>query len=115
MALETLLTPEYVEKYRDLWPNKTIIDYLRECVARWPDKVAIRDRRSRYTFRQLADMVDRVALGLLESGVCKGDVVSFQLPNWNEFVILHFAATRIGAISNPLIPIYRDREIDYMV
>ena len=45
----------------------------------------------------------------------KGDVISFQLPNWNEFVILHFAVTRIGAISNPLIPIYREREIGFMV
>lgn len=60
-------------------------------------------------------MVDRIALGLLHIGLGKGDVVSFQLPNWNEFIILHYAVTRIGAISNPLIPIYRDREIGYMV
>lgn len=59
--------------------------------------------------------MDRVALGLSELGLGKGDVISFQLPNWNEFVILHYAVTRIGAISNPLIPIYRDREIGYMV
>ena len=44
-----------------------------------------------------------------------GDVVSFQLPNWIEFLVLHFAATRIGAVSNPLIPIYRDREVGFMV
>lgn len=60
-------------------------------------------------------MVDRIALGLLNIGLGKGDVISFQLPNWNEFIILHYAVTRIGAISNPLIPIYRDREIGYMV
>ncbi len=44
-----------------------------------------------------------------------GDVVSFQLPNWIELLVLHFAATRIGAVSNPLIPIYRDREVGFMV
>ncbi|WP_029421169.1 AMP-binding protein [Alicyclobacillus macrosporangiidus] len=115
MRLETMLTPEYVEKYRDVWPNKTILDYLRACVDRVPDKVAIEDRKGRYTFRELAAAVDRVALGLMAHGVGPGDVVSFQLPNWNEFVILHFAVTRLGAISNPLIPIYRDREISYMV
>ena len=42
-------------------------------------------------------------------------MVSFQLPNWIEFLVLHFAATRIGAVSNPLIPIYRDREVGFMV
>ena len=57
----------------------------------------------------------RVALGLLELGVRPGDVVSFQLPNWIEFLVLHYAATRIGAVNNPLIPIYRDREVGFMV
>ena len=57
----------------------------------------------------------RVALGLLELGVRPGDVVSYQLPNWTEFLVLHHAATRIGAVNNPLIPIYRDREVGFMV
>jgi cyclohexanecarboxylate-CoA ligase len=44
-----------------------------------------------------------------------GDVVSIQLPNWIEFLVVHFAVTRIGAVNNPLIPIYRDREVGFMV
>ena len=56
-----------------------------------------------------------MALGLLELGVRPGDVVSYQLPNWVEFLVLHHAATRIGAVNNPLIPIYRDREVGFMV
>ena len=40
------------------------------------------------------------ALGLLELGVRPGDVVSFQLPNWIEWIVVHYAVTRIGAISN---------------
>lgn len=115
MKVETMLRPEYVEKYESIWPNKTILDYLNEAIARFPDKVAIIDKKSRYTYRELGKLVDRVALGLLELGLGKGDVVSFQLPNWNEFIILHYALTRIGAISNPLVPIFRDREIGYMV
>ncbi|MGP3562687.1 AMP-binding protein [Geobacillus sp. BK01] len=115
MSFETLLTKEYVETYRSQWPNKTIIDYLKEWAEKQPDRVAIIDKKSRYTYGEVAKLVDRVALGLLAIGLKKGDVISFQLPNWNEFVILHFAVTRIGAISNPLIPIYRDREIGYMV
>jgi cyclohexanecarboxylate-CoA ligase len=115
LNLETILSPKYVEKYQSVWPNKTILDYLNDAIAKFPDKVAIIDKRSRYTYRELGKMVDRVALGMLELGLGKGDVISIQLPNWNEFIILHYAATRIGAITNPLIPIYRDREIGYMV
>ncbi|MDQ0219441.1 cyclohexanecarboxylate-CoA ligase [Peribacillus cavernae] len=115
MNFETILNEDYRKEYEKEWPNKTILDYLRESIEKGPNKLAIIDNKSRYTYRELGKLVDRVALGLLELGLKKGDVISFQLPNWNEFVILHFAVTRIGAISNPLIPIYRDREIGFMV
>ncbi|RLL46886.1 cyclohexanecarboxylate-CoA ligase [Oceanobacillus piezotolerans] len=112
---ETLLTDTYIEKYQSLWPNKTILDYLNEAIEKYPDNTAIVDVKSRYTYRELGKIVDRVAIGLKEFGLEKEDVISLQLPNWNEFIILHLAATRIGAITNPLVPIFRDREINYML
>lgn len=115
MKLETILSPDYIKNYQSDWPNKTILDYLAEAIEKSPDKTVIIDKKSRYTFKELGETVDRVALRLLETGLTKGDVISFQLPNWNEFIILNLAATRIGAISNPLIPIYREREISFMV
>nr|WP_207198894.1 AMP-binding protein [Peribacillus sp. TH14] len=113
--MDTILSQEYVEKYQCIWPNRTILDYLNDAIENDPDKIAIIDIKSRFTYKELGKLVDRIALGLLNIGLGKGDVISFQLPNWNEFIILHYAVTRIGAISNPLIPIYRDREIGYMV
>lgn len=101
--------------YSSQWLNKTMIDYLDEAITRTPNKTAIIDSKSRYTYKMLGSMVDRVALGLLDLGIKKGDVISIQLPNWNEFVILHYAASKIGAITNPLVPIYRERELTYMV
>ncbi|MFE4706506.1 AMP-binding protein [Peribacillus simplex] len=115
MKLETILTQEYVGEFQEVWPNRTILDYLNDAIVKHPDKMAIIDKKSSFTYKQLGKLVDRIALGLLHIGLGKGDVISFQLPNWNEFIILHYAVTRIGAISNPLIPIYRDREIGYMV
>ncbi|MFE5428800.1 AMP-binding protein [Peribacillus simplex] len=115
MKLETILTQEYVGEFQGVWPNRTILDYLNDAIVKHPEKMAIIDKKSSFTYKQLGKLVDRIALGLLHIGLGKGDVVSFQLPNWNEFIILHYAVTRIGAISNPLIPIYRDREIGYMV
>lgn len=100
MGFDTLLTGEIIANYQSSWPNKTIVDYLHDAISNNPDKMAIIDRTSRYTYRELGKLVDRVALGLLRIGLKKGDVISIQLPNWNEFVILHYAATRIGAITN---------------
>lgn len=117
MSLETILTDEIIDEYTKAgyWPNKVITDFLDEVVARTPDKVVAVDPHRQVTYAELAAEVDRAALGFLELGVEPGDVISFQLPNWIEFLVVHFAATRIGAVSNPLIPIYRDREVGFMV
>ena len=41
--------------------------------------------------------------------------MAFQLPNWWEFAAIHLACVRIGAISNPLMPIFRARELEFML
>jgi len=117
VAVESRLNRSMIEQYTNAgyWPNLTICDYLDAAVARYPDKDAIVDRFGRVTYRQLGDLVDRVALGLLEMGVKKNEFVSFQLPNWRQFVIIHFALSRIGALSNPIVPIYRHSEIRFML
>ena len=117
MTFETRLNDELIAKYTDggFWVNRVITDYLDEWTERTPDKVAFIDSRRQITYAELRAEVDRCALGLLELGIEPGDVVSFQLPNWIEWVVLHYACTRIGAISNPLIPIYREREVAFMV
>lgn len=117
MSFETILTPDLVREYtsQGLWTDRTITDFLDDAAAATPDKVAFRDSRRQITYAELRREVDHCALGLLELGVGSGDVVSFQLPNWIEWIVVHYAASRIGAISNPLIPIYRQREVGFMV
>jgi cyclohexanecarboxylate-CoA ligase len=117
MSFETILTSEKVEEYTTAgyWVDRTITDYLDEWADRTPDKVAFVDAHRQITYAALRSEVDRCALGLLELGIEPDDVVSFQLPNWIEWVVLHYACTRIGAVSNPLIPIYREREVGFMV
>ena len=114
---ETTLTAERIALHTGAgqWGDRIITDFLDDVVAADPDKVAAIDARGQVTYAELRRLSDRAALGLLELGVRPGDVVSFQLPNWIEFLVLHFAVTRIGAINNPLIPIYRDREVGFMV
>lgn len=114
---ETLLTPERTarETGAGFWRDKVITDFLDEHAAATPDKLAFVDSTRQVTFAGLKEEVDRVARGLLARGVGPGDVVSFQLPNCIEWIVVHFAASRIGAVSNPLIPIYREREVGFMV
>ncbi|MBW7923978.1 MAG: cyclohexanecarboxylate-CoA ligase [Burkholderiaceae bacterium] len=106
---------------RAWWPDRILTDYLDDSVARHPDKVALTGGNSMtgstvtLSWRQLRRRVDRMAAGLAALGVERGDVVACQLPNWWEFVALHLACVRIGALTNPLMPIFRERELRYML
>lgn len=101
------------------WRDRTLIEDVLEHAVQRPDKVAIvshhADRPSEsLTYRVLADAVDRFASVLLELGVGPGEAVSFQLPNWWQFAALHLACARIGAVTNPILPILRHREVEFI-
>lgn len=113
----TQLTDEKIKEYTEkgYWPNKRLCEYLDDAAALFPDKIAIVDRFGRYTYKQFKDWVDNTALGLLHLGIEKGDVISFQLPNWKEVLILTYACTRIGAVFNAIAPIFRERDMGVML
>lgn len=117
MITESLFPPHIVSQHYEngYWPNTTICSYLDAAITQTPDKIAIVDPFERLTYAELGQRVDRLALGLLDIGIDAGDVVSFQLPNWNAFIIVQYALSRIGAVANPLIPIYRHRALRFMM
>ncbi len=104
-----------------LWPNRIITDYLDDAVARNPDKVAVVDHNSTsglgttLSYRQLDRLSRRIGLGLAAHGVGRGDVVAVQMPNWWQVVAVYLGCVRIGAITNVLMPIFRAREMGFML
>ena len=104
-----------------LWLDKTIDEFLAAAIAATPDKPALvayrADRAAprRFSYRELGDLTARAAAALRALGVGPGDVVAVQLPNWWEFVVVSLAANRIGAVVNPLMPIFREREMGFML
>jgi cyclohexanecarboxylate-CoA ligase len=103
------------------WHNRTINDDLDACVANCPDKLALTAVQAesgtvtRFTYRELAAMADRVAVGLARLGVGRNDIVACQLPNWWQFTVTYLACSRIGAVMNPLMHIFRERELSFML
>ena len=116
-SFATNLTDDLIRRYTQAgwWRNRLIIDYSDEAAASHPEKIAIIDSRGFCSFGELHDLSIRCACGFLKLGLGAGDVVSLQLPNWREWTIVHLAATRIGAITNPLVPMFRERELVYML
>ncbi len=103
------------------WPGITLLDRLRAAVVQVPDATALVDRNSctgrstRLSYREIGTASERIAAGLWRLGVRHGDVVAVQLPNWWQFTALHLACLRIGAVTNPLMPIFRERELTFML
>lgn len=106
---------------KGFWHDRTINDDLDACVATCPDKTALTAVQAesgavtRFTYCELSNMADRVAVGLTKLGVGKNDIVACQLPNWWQFTITYLACSRIGAVMNPLMHIFRERELSFML
>jgi len=104
-----------------LWHDRTINDALDACIAATPDKLALSAMRiedgaiERFSYRELGRMADRIAVGLSRLGVGRNDVVACQLPNWWQFTLTYLACSRIGAVINPLMHIFRERELSFML
>ena len=84
--------------------------------AATPDAVlAHEDTGAELTFAGYRDACLRAAAGLhADHGVGAGTSVSWELPTWNESLVLVGALARLGARQNPLIPIYRHREVGFI-
>ena len=67
------------------------------------------------SFAEYRDACLRAAAGLAAKGVGEGTNVSWQLPTWIESLVLVGALCRLGATQNPIIPIYRAREVGFAV
>jgi cyclohexanecarboxylate-CoA ligase len=114
--------PEVAADYRrrGWWRDATAVDDFVARAAERPDAVAVvshhRDRPvERHTYRELERLSRRFAGALIDLGVQRGDVVSVQLPNSWEFPALVYGILRAGAVVNPLVPIFRQRELAFIL
>jgi len=106
---------------KGLWHERTINDDLARCLQNCPDKLALTAVKIEsgeirtFTYREMDAMANRIATGLTKLGIGKNDIVSVQLPNWWQFTLTYLACSRIGAVINPLMHIFRERELSFML
>ncbi len=126
--------PARIAAYRSAgwWGDDTIDDLLGRAVAAHPDETALVDPTNRadfgmgparrLTWRELDDLVDRFASGLLRFasgllrlGIGRDDIVMAQLPNVVELIATYLAVGRLGAILWPVPVQYRTHELRYCI
>ncbi|MDP3896294.1 MAG: AMP-binding protein [Mesorhizobium sp.] len=94
---------------RRLW------DYLDNHRREAPARTALVHAGGRMSYAELCREAETLALGLIDIGARAGDTISYQMPNWAETVLIALAAMRIGAICNPIVSIYRNREVSFLL
>jgi acyl-CoA synthetase (AMP-forming)/AMP-acid ligase II len=110
-------SPQEIDHYyrAGLWSTETFHDLLVRRVEETPDKVFATDGTRSFTFRELFDAGQRLAVGLHRRGLRRGDTAAVQLPNWVEFIQVLTALSRLGVIMVPIMPIYRREDVGYVL
>jgi len=98
-----------------IWRNLTLADQLDNVLAKNPDKVLFIEGGCNVTAAEMARQARALASALQRRGLVAGDVVSFELLNWPETVAIDLACAMLGLVCNPIIPIYRDAEVTYIL
>ena len=76
---------------------------------------AVIDGGVELTWAELVDAATRFAGFLVGRGIGPGDVVTWQLPNWWQSLVAAYGIWAAGAISNPVVEIYREHELRRIV
>jgi acyl-CoA synthetase (AMP-forming)/AMP-acid ligase II len=108
---------ETAARYRaaGYWRDTTLVDVARGAAQSDPDRVLVTEEDLRLTRAEAWNAATRVAAFFRSRGLRPGDVVSFQLPNWIESVVIALAARMEGLVVNPIPPIYRESELAYIL
>jgi len=93
---------------------RSIWELVERRAAATPDRVMLYDGDRSTTFAQYRDLCEHAAAGLTTLGVGAGTNVSWQLPTWTESAALVGALCRLGAVQNPMLPIYRYKEVSFI-
>ena len=95
--------------------GETIGNCFERSAEKWSEREAlvVRQQNVRYTYAQLKQRVDALAMGLLKLGLQPGDRIGIWSPNNTEWVLLQFASAKIGLILVCINPAYRSYELSY--
>lgn len=104
--------PDEVPKNLTL-DNRNLYQVLEQAARKFGDRRVIwfQPLDAEMSYRELKDAVDRLATGLHERGIRKGDVVAMMLPNCFQYVALYYACMRIGAVASGVNPTYKSGEV----
>lgn len=103
-------------RQQGLWGDASLADYWQQTARAMPDKIAVVDNHgASYNYSALDHAASSLANWMLAKGIESGDRIAFQLPGWCEFTVIYLACLKIGAVSVPLLPSWREAELVWVL
>lgn len=103
-------------RQQGLWGDASLADYWQQTARAMPDKIAVVDNHgATYTYSALDHAASCLANWMLAKSIESGDRIAFQLPGWCEFTVIYLACLKIGAVSVPLLPSWREAELVWVL
>jgi acyl-CoA synthetase len=91
--------------------DQTMSSMLERAAHQWPTRPALAEGDQQFSYAELDALARRAAGWLAAAGIGPGDVICWQTPNWWEAHLVGLAVWQLGAVSNPIVPFYREHEL----
>ena len=108
---------EMIEEYfsKGYWTNETFAGFWDRNAEKFPEKEALIDQRKRLTWLEAKQWTDRLALGLLELGIKRDEVITSQLPSWIESIAVPIALEKAGILCASAMITWRQAEMEHAI
>jgi long-chain acyl-CoA synthetase len=93
------------------YPKINVYQFLEDSATKYPDNIACVYLDDEITYKDLKLKVDKLASALAGFGLKKGDRVVSVLPSCPEFILIDYAALKIGAIHVPLSVLHKTPDL----
>jgi cyclohexanecarboxylate-CoA ligase/acyl-CoA synthetase len=97
------------------WGDTTLTDHIDRWADEDPGRSYLSDGLREYTYGEFRTAAWDLAAALAGLGAEPGDRIAVQLPNWSEYFLVYAACARLGVVMIPVVSIYREAEVSFIV
>ena len=101
--------------YHIEYPPVPLFYFMEEAARKYPDRPCTIFKGAKVSYAEMDALTDRLAAGLVELGVKKGDPVGILMPNTPQFVIAFYGILKAGGVVVATNPLYTAREIEHQL
>ena len=95
-------------------PLKSLLDILKQAVARFPENPAVTSLGNTLSYRELDTLSTAFAVYLQQSTSLQiGDRIAIQMPSMSQYLVVAYGAFKAGLVVVNINPLYTEAELEY--